>query len=399
MRIEELEAKLAAWDQTVANVTSNVIELTELETYRVLSNGAERHLEGPDADGIRKALAQVETLLLDLGLVRSVVERARKARDELSWISGASSVAAVARILDGPSIDRPREAVPLEQRGLLIPAESIVKHTPAALVELMAKAFAEAKSVLLPIDKIRRTLGVEIAGLAGDAHALVAAFEQAALPPPPAVVSFEREVSKLEAMLRREPLRLDAPAVAFVRSYARAASKARAELEAHRERLEAEVRTARERATKVLGLESSAKALAAELGEPYAGIASAEQFGLLEALDAAERAARGRAWRDVPVRLEAFQRQYTAIIGPLRALHGEFEKRAEAERQVASRWEKLRRRRDANANARVRDDRVLPKFARRIDELFRDRNAREELEQLLLSFEVRLGQLEAPKRK
>lgn len=141
---DEVDAALAAADRAVADASASLVALeghrgaTLLRTWPLTGISARRWAETSET---------IAELHADLERYTDAVARAHTARGTRAR-PGDAVLAEVADVLHGPSIRLGTEAVPLQRRGLLGPAEIHSDTSPPGLLTRMTEAFDAATAVV-----------------------------------------------------------------------------------------------------------------------------------------------------------------------------------------------------------------------------------------------------------
>jgi hypothetical protein len=142
MTLDELDRELDRLQQASERVAANLVEL-EIDSSRQLLEAST--LTGESAARWSAASAALTELWEWRGLLERFLERAQELR-------GSSRLAAELRaLLTGPAIELARSQVPLAERDLLGSSEVTVGCTADELLERMAGAFDEVKTVVAEI--------------------------------------------------------------------------------------------------------------------------------------------------------------------------------------------------------------------------------------------------------
>lgn len=140
----EADAALADADRAVADASASLVALEDHRGCALLRTWP---LTGVSATRWAETAETIAELHADLGRYTDAVARARSARGTRARPSDAV-LAETAGILHGPSIRLGTEAIPLQRRGLLGPAEVSTDTSPPALLARMTAAFDAATAVV-----------------------------------------------------------------------------------------------------------------------------------------------------------------------------------------------------------------------------------------------------------
>ena len=162
MNLPEIDNVLGLWNTQLATAAQNLMDLQSHPTYERLAapNGG---LQGRTAAQAALAVNTLSMLLRYYELLQGAVGRAEELRRDLPMLFGSEQrVGEIRQVLEGRSIQLPAVQVPLGQRGLLSGMENVNCISPAVLLSTMAKAFEEAKAIVLAIDTAWEALGKNI---------------------------------------------------------------------------------------------------------------------------------------------------------------------------------------------------------------------------------------------
>ena len=162
MNLPEIDNALGLWNAQLATAAQNLMDLQSHPTYERLA-APDSGLQGRTAAQAALAVNTLSMLLRYYELLQGAVSRAEELRRDLPVLFGSEQrIGELRQVLEGRSIQLPAVQVPLGQRGLLSGMENVNCISPAALLSTMAKAFEEAKAVVLAIDAAWETLGKNI---------------------------------------------------------------------------------------------------------------------------------------------------------------------------------------------------------------------------------------------
>jgi hypothetical protein len=154
MLLAEIDAVLARFSAAVDTMTTNLLDLEANPTNKLLDPATLRGSTQQRVAAARQALA---SLWEHFSEFKSVVERAKSLRGVSSHVP-QNRIDDLDRLLRGPSISLPPLDVPLANRGLTTPGQTLVATTPEELLTNMAAAFDAAKHEILGVDECWRTL-------------------------------------------------------------------------------------------------------------------------------------------------------------------------------------------------------------------------------------------------
>ena len=164
MTLLELDAVLAAWNDRLAAIADNLLELQAEPAYQALAGTAgTAQITGVTAARVRPALAAIPTIYVHFGLLRSAVDRATAIRRTLPAIFGAEQkIAELQHLLYDRSITLPATDVPLAQRTLLTGTQHSDCVTAEDLLKRMMQSFAQAKDAVLAVSRAWSDLAAEL---------------------------------------------------------------------------------------------------------------------------------------------------------------------------------------------------------------------------------------------
>jgi hypothetical protein len=153
---EEIDRKLTDWKLRLQRAGDNLMELTQLLTYKRLAGEdgwPQAKLTGISAERVAPALSMVRELWLQYALLTDVANRARQLHESLSRLLPSRKILdEIEQLLHGPSIKLPPTMTPLGQRGLLSEGEVAPAISPEQLLQAMAKRFDVARDTILAVD-------------------------------------------------------------------------------------------------------------------------------------------------------------------------------------------------------------------------------------------------------
>jgi len=157
MNLPQIDEALASWNRRLTAMADNLMSLQSESAYQMLtgSGGAKKlQVQGETARRTTQPLAAIRTIFEQFDILHSTVDRAVKIRANLPALFGADEkLMEIAQLLFGRSIELPAASVAFEQRTLLSGAPSAQRLTPEELLQLMARAFTEARDAVLAVDR------------------------------------------------------------------------------------------------------------------------------------------------------------------------------------------------------------------------------------------------------
>ncbi|MFN3200805.1 MAG: hypothetical protein ACE366_20570 [Bradymonadia bacterium] len=395
MKLDTLDSLLTVWQGRIDTMLSNLAELSELTGYRLLRGKGLERLTGHRAAEIRGAVEGLDTLHQELDLLRAVVAKAKQRRHSLSMFRTAKSIADIATLLEGPSINLDAANIPLEERDFFGKAAAEVKVTPAELAKRMKATFDTVKPVLIAVDRAWSTYGVPLGKLTQEAQSMRSTFEAYGLDVPHSLVAFERHVRRAQDDLLSDPLGLESTLLEFLGSHQKAARKAAEVLVAHSEETRSRVDQASAQLEKLSQLDQACREMAAQSNARYTPVSAEALNDAMAAVEQALEALEGDALDAAAEAVSRFDGIYRPLIAPLRARHRELKAQADQAGALDERWQAAQA---AASASPVGGDKVLGKFAAKIEALRAEGAPEADIERLVYAYEVRLKEMEARSR-
>ena len=162
MEIEELDKLLSKWKTDVDNMITNIVKLSELMSYQILSGSVFDDPNDSNAKEASDKVANVEILLQNVNLIREVIDEAIVQKANLPLFGKAKAIDRIAQMIQGPSIAMPAKEVSFERRGLLGEAEEVIKVKPVVLKKRMVKLFTRTKAYFFNVESIWEKMGPEL---------------------------------------------------------------------------------------------------------------------------------------------------------------------------------------------------------------------------------------------
>ena len=164
------DAKIKKLEGLIATCTRNMLELTDLGTYKLLGCPTFDGLTGSTRKQCEAVLLPFEELFGMLSLMSSQVTEAKTILSNLGRLGRDTKLAEISVLLE--SVKLPPVNVPLEKRGLLTAAEVSQSVSPERLVEAMTKSFDEARELVFKIKACWGPLNDRVTALKGDIKTL-----------------------------------------------------------------------------------------------------------------------------------------------------------------------------------------------------------------------------------
>ena len=210
MTTEEIDRLLAVWRDNISVSSQNLLALDDMHTFKRLKGDGSLHaaqLTGVTAARVPPALEAVARLFHYTQLLNDMMERAGRIRDAMPRLFASDrSRAQLEALLTGASIDLPPIKTPLSQRGLLSDAEKPSAITPDHLLEVMARTFQLAKSVILEVDEAWSRLEPELSAIDDEAARLAQAASAEGGRNLPELSALQSQIAVLRGKIETDPL-------------------------------------------------------------------------------------------------------------------------------------------------------------------------------------------------
>ena len=205
--LDQLDHQLKAWQASIDVVAQNLTDLRAFPIYQRLSGspGFEKaRLTGETATKVDIALDLMCQLFDHLDRLYLVLNDAKHVRRELPSMFGAEEkLRHIDRLLNTASIDLPAITTPVASRDLLSVPVTERKIEPRALLELMMKAFDQAKSIVVEIDDTWRGLDMTIT----QAELEIVDFKEKLAAPPPELLGAEARIRQIRKEIDQDPIK------------------------------------------------------------------------------------------------------------------------------------------------------------------------------------------------
>lgn len=156
MNLPEIDSALAEWNNRLAAIAKNLLDLQADSTYQLLTGSggvAKLQLTGSTASRVEPPLGAMLTIFQHFGLLHETIERAIQLRASLPVLfGGEAKTVEIRRLLRERSIRLPDLNVPLEQKTLLSGVQRADCFSPDELLGLMSNTFLAARDVVLTVD-------------------------------------------------------------------------------------------------------------------------------------------------------------------------------------------------------------------------------------------------------
>jgi hypothetical protein len=211
MTLQEIDDALGAWNNRLAAVAQNLLELQADSTYKSLSasvgGSAGVPLTGVTAQRVRPALNAMQSAFQYFHLLQTTIDRAAKVRDTLpALFGGDQKIAEIEQLLRSRSIEVPADAIPLEERTLLSGAQISRRLSPDELLDAMMRLFTRARDTVFAVSEAWTRLAAEIDRAEAQIRS-VSAHAATHRPAPAATLeSATQALEEVRALVQADPL-------------------------------------------------------------------------------------------------------------------------------------------------------------------------------------------------
>jgi regulator of sigma D len=168
MRLPELDALLADWQQKMGTIAHNLYEFCDLPTYqRLMGTGGmpKATLTGITQQKVAMVNSDFTYLYQLFELLRETIDRAASLRTQVPKRGGEAIMAEIETLLTGLSIGLPLQIVPIQSRDIVGASTLGDRVTLEELLNRMAETFTRSKTVVLEIDAVWNHLELGLADL------------------------------------------------------------------------------------------------------------------------------------------------------------------------------------------------------------------------------------------
>jgi hypothetical protein len=165
MTFDDIDRALSGWNQRLAAIADNLLELQGDPTYQVLTGtgGAPKlALTGQTAAHVLPALKSIETIFHQFALLQAIVEKSAQMRKDIPVFGRDQAMREIRVVLEGESIELPAAAISLGQRTLLSGMQGMRKVRPSQLLESMASCFKDARDAVTMVSGAWSELAQEV---------------------------------------------------------------------------------------------------------------------------------------------------------------------------------------------------------------------------------------------
>jgi hypothetical protein len=168
MRLPELDALLADWQQKMGTIAHNLYEFCDLPTYqRLMGTGGmpKATLTGTTQQKVVMVNSDFTYLYQLFELLRETIDRATSLRTQVPKRGGEPIMAEIETLLTGHSIALPLQIVPIQSRDIVGASTLGDRITLEEILTRMAETFTRSKTVVLEIDAVWNHLELGLADL------------------------------------------------------------------------------------------------------------------------------------------------------------------------------------------------------------------------------------------
>lgn len=207
MTLREIDYALGLWNSQLATAAQNLMDLQSHPSYKRMA-APNSSLQGKTAAQAALAVNTLSMLLRYYELLQGAIRRAEELRRDLPVLFGSEQqVQQIGQILQSRSIQLPPVQIPLGKRGLLSGIENVDCISPAALLSTMAKAFEDAKAIVIGIEMAWESLGENIERASNRITALQSDFEFLEETERRKLREVEVQLNQLSQVAANDPLR------------------------------------------------------------------------------------------------------------------------------------------------------------------------------------------------
>ncbi len=168
MKLQEIDSALVEWNNRLAAIAKNLLELQADSTYQLLTGsggGSKLVLTGVTAARVEPSLGAMLTIFQHFGLLHEVIDRAGKLRAELpAFFGGEAKASEIRRLLGERTIRLPALDVPMDQKTLLSGVARAECFSPDELLAIMSRTFVAARDAVLRVDEAWHEMAAAVEG-------------------------------------------------------------------------------------------------------------------------------------------------------------------------------------------------------------------------------------------
>ncbi len=169
MKLQEIDSALAEWNNRLAAIAKNLLELQADSTYQLLTGSggvAKLALTGVTAARVEPSLGAMLTIFQHFGLLHGVIDQATQLRASLPALFGGEAKAAeIRRLLGDRTIRLPALDVPMDQKTLLSGVARAECFSPDELLAVMSRTFVAARDAVLRVDEAWNEMAAAVEGV------------------------------------------------------------------------------------------------------------------------------------------------------------------------------------------------------------------------------------------
>lgn len=210
MTLKETDSSLAAWDQRLAAIAANLLELQADGTYRALTGtggAAKATISGNTAARLQPALGAMAGIFEHFALLNATIGRAGKLRASLPALFGTDArLREIEQLLCGNSITLPAPELQPDERSLLSGMPAGTSVSPEDLLATMTAAFAAAREAVRAAAEAWDQIATEIRQSEGQHAQLGAQMAHLSMKPSPELEAISGILLTVRARAGTDPL-------------------------------------------------------------------------------------------------------------------------------------------------------------------------------------------------
>ena len=206
LTLDILDQQIESWQARIDVVAQNLTDLRTLPIYQRLSGAPgfqKARLTGETIGKVDAALDLMCQLFEHLDRLYLILNSAKHVRKDLPSLFGSEDkMREIDRLLNADSIELPSITTPVSARNLLSIPVTERRIRPRDLLELMMKAFEQAKAIVLEVDDAWRGLDTML----NRAEYEVADFKTKLNPVPSELLTAEARIRQIRKEIDEDPL-------------------------------------------------------------------------------------------------------------------------------------------------------------------------------------------------
>jgi hypothetical protein len=284
MTLEEIDRAIATWDERLAQVDRNLIDLHDGD-YPLIEASASR-FTGRTAERVGPAVAAMRALFDQRKTLGDALDRARALRSGLSrfWPSRAQ-LGEIADLLRGPAVVLDSDPTPVAERGLLSPADQVRRVTLDGALAAMVQEYDLVRTVTTEVTGAWQRVNPALDGFNLKFGALIELARHVGASADPDLLSLRAEVDALRDRTAADPLAVAGELDATVQPRLRELGERLERLAKTRAELQTRLSDAR---TRLTALETATAAASAAYAQARTRIL--DPVGLVQPLTSADLA-------------------------------------------------------------------------------------------------------------